>query len=148
LHIIFSFVQRRNAKVIKSAARSTAIVSSLFPSNIRDRMYKEQEDKENRLRTGDLKSYLLNGEDGDKTVSKDEDQYSSKPLADLFPETTVMVRSYDNRFMLHLPLFPIFRLSLSHRVPVVCRHCWFYFVEFGSRTDTGFYFTGNSLCCL
>jgi hypothetical protein len=70
-------------------------VSSLFPSNIRDRLYKDQEDKENRHRAGDLKSYLLGGGNGDERMDSVNDQYGSKPLADLFPETTVMVRSYD-----------------------------------------------------
>jgi hypothetical protein len=70
-------------------------VSSLFPSNVRDRLYKDLEDKENRHRAGDLRSYLLDGGDGDERMDRINDQYSSKPLADLFPETTVMVRSYD-----------------------------------------------------
>jgi hypothetical protein len=90
-HYISSFVQRRNEKVIIAAARSTAIVSSLFPSNVRDRLYKEQEEKEkNRLRAGNLKSFLRDGgrnmDDGIASI-----QHSCKPLADLFAATTVLV---------------------------------------------------------
>jgi hypothetical protein len=77
--------------VIIAAARSTAIVSSLFPSNVRDRLYKEQEEQEKRRhQAGNLKSFLRDGgssvDDGITNI-----QYSSKPLADLFAETTVLV---------------------------------------------------------
>jgi hypothetical protein len=85
-------VKRRNEKVMKSAARSTAIVSSLFPSNVRERLYQEQEHKANRHRAGNLKNYLRSGgERDDDMLDGAESQFSSKPLADLFTETTVMV---------------------------------------------------------
>jgi hypothetical protein len=88
-------VQRRNEKVILTAARSTAIVSSLFPSNVRDRLYQEQEEQEKRRRrAGNLKSFLRDG--GSDMGNGDDDNHhnlESKPLADLFPETTVMVGS-------------------------------------------------------
>jgi hypothetical protein len=88
---MFSFVQRRNEKVILAAARSTAIVSSMFPSNVRDRLYKEQEEQAKyRHRGGNLKTFL--SDDGNNMIDGIADaQYSSKPLADLFPETTVLV---------------------------------------------------------
>jgi hypothetical protein len=76
---------------MKSAARSTAIVSSLFPSNVRERLYQEQEDKASRHRAGNLKSYLRSGGEKDGKVDSVDSQFSSKPLADLFTETTVMV---------------------------------------------------------
>jgi hypothetical protein len=90
---MFSFVQRRNEKVILAAARSTAIVSSMFPSNVRDRLYKEQEEQEkHRHRGGNLKNFLR--DDGNNMSDDIADaQFSSKPLADLFPETTVLVSS-------------------------------------------------------
>jgi hypothetical protein len=78
--------------VIIAAARSTAIVSSLFPSNVRDRLYKEQEEEEKRRRrAGNLKSFIRDG--GSNTLNDGDTgtQYSSKPLADLFAETTVLV---------------------------------------------------------
>jgi hypothetical protein len=90
---ICSYVQRRNEKVILAAARSTAIVSSLFPSNIRDRLYKDQEEQEKqRHQAGNLKNFLRDG--GSNMIDGISDtQFSSKPLADLFPETTVLVSS-------------------------------------------------------
>jgi hypothetical protein len=67
-------------------------VSSLFPSNVRDRLYKEQEEKEkNRHMASNLKSFLRDGGNStDDCIAIT--QFSSKPLADLFPETTVLVR--------------------------------------------------------
>ena len=74
-------VQYRNEKIVVTAARSNAIVSSMFPDAIRDRLLQRNDAPSKR---GHLKSYLLNGEDGGC------DNLSSKPLADLFLETTVM----------------------------------------------------------
>jgi hypothetical protein len=83
-------VRRRNSKIVKSAIRSSAIVSSMFPSNVRERLYREQEEKE-RHRAKNLKSYLRDtGSDGIAN-GDGETQADSKPLADLFPETTIMV---------------------------------------------------------
>jgi hypothetical protein len=78
--------------VILAAARSTAIVSSLFPSNIRDRLYKDQEEQQEKQRhkAGNLKNFLREG--GNDTIDGFADtHFISNPLADLFPETTVLV---------------------------------------------------------
>ena len=78
-----SFVQSRNKKVENVAARSNAIVSSLFPSNVRDRLLAEN-----------MEVHVLNGKSGAKSAlngnDKDVGVYKSKPIADLFPETTVL----------------------------------------------------------
>ena len=84
-------VQRRQAKVMKSAARTNKIVASLFPENVRDRLM-EEADLENRK--SNPGNFLNNGEkkvgslfDGELTS---EAIFGSKPIADLFPETTIM----------------------------------------------------------
>jgi class 3 adenylate cyclase/hemoglobin-like flavoprotein len=86
------FVQHRQERVLAKAARSNAIVASLFPSNVRDRILKDAEEqvikKETTKKLGttgksQLKSYL------DGTGQKGEDD-GSKPIADLFPHCTVM----------------------------------------------------------
>ena len=74
-------VQQRNEKIVVTAARSNAIVSSMFPDAIRDRLLQQNEAKSKQ---GHLKSFLVNSED-----EKNGNQ-SSKPLADLFLETTVL----------------------------------------------------------
>jgi class 3 adenylate cyclase len=78
-------VQFRNEKIVYNAARSNAIVSSMFPEAIRDRLLQNSElSSKSNLKAGHLKSYLLSGE------GEGIDNMSSKPLADLFLETTVM----------------------------------------------------------
>ena len=81
----------RQQKVMKTAVQSTTIVSSLFPSNVRDRLL----DANGNSRANDdnvgksmfqptktrLKTFLNDGE-----PSND----SSKPIADLFTDTTVL----------------------------------------------------------
>jgi class 3 adenylate cyclase len=88
------FIQRRNEKVINAAARSNAIVTALFPSNVRDRLFAEakaEEDKQNGRwlapKSG-LKNFLIEGEGTKKT--DDDLFFKTKPIADLFPETTIM----------------------------------------------------------
>ena len=74
-------VQLRNEKIIVTAARSSAIVSSMFPDTIRDRLL---ERNDARAKRGHLKSFLLNGDE------ENSSDLSTKPLADLFLETTVL----------------------------------------------------------
>jgi Adenylate and Guanylate cyclase catalytic domain len=83
-----SKVESRQAKVMKSAARTSAIVSSLFPSGVRDRLYPTPE------RIGVEQSHPLVGkkirrfvkQEGATTAPLDQ----SMPIADLYPETTVL----------------------------------------------------------
>ncbi|CAB9510360.1 Receptor-type guanylate cyclase gcy [Seminavis robusta] len=42
------FVQKRQARVMKIATRTTAIISTLFPDNVRDRIMKQAEDQASR----------------------------------------------------------------------------------------------------
>ncbi|CAB9518478.1 Receptor-type guanylate cyclase gcy [Seminavis robusta] len=85
------WVEQRQMIVMKSALRSDAIVSSLFPSNVRARLYDDQEDeekaKQTRRSTFVNKQQELNsasiGASGD--VKKD-----TRPIADLFPEVSVL----------------------------------------------------------
>jgi class 3 adenylate cyclase len=112
-------VQKRQREIMDSAARSNAIVSSLFPAEIRDRLFKGDEEGGNKPGTdskgdhkkvvdtqvvkalpGDapqkyrLKNYL-NEEEAEAPKEahpghSDEEIHESKPIADLFPNTTVM----------------------------------------------------------
>jgi hypothetical protein len=87
----YSVVKRRNDKVIKAAVQSAAIVTSLFPSNIRNRLYKDQEEKEQwRRNYKNLSSYLNDKDHG--RLGSNTTAASTKPLADLFTDTTVLVR--------------------------------------------------------
>jgi class 3 adenylate cyclase len=83
------FVHRRNEKLIASAAKSNAIVTSLFPDNIRERLIGQNNDSNNGKSPNHLKSVLLDGVDG-KALQANGGSEKMKPLADLFLETTVM----------------------------------------------------------
>ena len=60
------FVQKRNKKLVENAAKSGAILTSLFPSNVRDRLIR-QEDQTKKSKSG-----------------------VGVPIADLFLESTVL----------------------------------------------------------
>jgi hypothetical protein len=83
------FVTRRNDKVIEAAAHSNKILSTLFPAQVRERLFAEKE--QSTKRPTNLKSMLTNGDFLDTKHDEDDDvAYKSKPIADLFPETTIL----------------------------------------------------------
>jgi class 3 adenylate cyclase len=67
-------VQRRNQKLVHNAARSNAIVSSLFPKNVRDRV----------VALGEKDAEI------DKITSTFKGGMKSAPIADLHLESTIM----------------------------------------------------------
>lgn len=99
------YVERRQKKVMTTAVRTNAIVSSLFPSVVRDRLYQtedshnENTDKKTMFKLANskarLKTFLSDGSssgigDMDETEAGGVMQLKSAPIAELFPETTVM----------------------------------------------------------
>ena len=86
-------IERRQRKMMFSVERSNAIVNSLFPPNVLDRLYKHAE-IDNDGETGSsstflihtpklrLKTFLTRAEPP-KTVDQDDEH--SEPIADLFP---------------------------------------------------------------
>jgi class 3 adenylate cyclase len=94
--IYVQYVQRRQNKIVATALRTNAIVSSLFPSNVRDRVMQEAEEQAERYMGNTtmfasankrLKNFL---EDGPGDSGKQDGIFLTKPIADLFPETTLM----------------------------------------------------------
>jgi hypothetical protein len=85
-------VAARQRKVMTAAKKSNAIISSLFPSNVRDRLMAGGGDSEAMMvaftpvKTR-LKNYLQDG-DGGKGGNKND--IGNKPIADLFTDCTVM----------------------------------------------------------
>ncbi len=116
--IMYDFlVQRRQSRVQSAALKSNAIVSSLFPAEVRDRLFEHSSDTERiksikasgKYKTLEpaakfrLKSYLDSDILGGEAAPTDDDDgmdvnpagaipemYETKPIADLFPNTTVM----------------------------------------------------------
>ena len=92
-------VERRNRKARVDEARTRAIVNSLFPKNVRDRIYAEAERKAQeedgvkkrnsvfpkQHQKARLKNYL-NDDAGDRN----KNNIGGAPIADLFPEATVL----------------------------------------------------------
>lgn len=89
------FVQKRNKKVVSAAAKTEKVVAALFPSNVRDRLLADEEDSERRgvergARTR-LKDFLANDGPADADLeSTDDFMFKTRPIADLFPEVTIM----------------------------------------------------------
>jgi hypothetical protein len=86
------FVRRRQHKVMASAKRSNEIVTSLFPENVRRRMYKHVSSPEFTSHVV-LQNNNVNEEGvaANKMPSMTSDSiFGSEPIADLFPHATVM----------------------------------------------------------
>ena len=110
-------VQSRNKKMIVDAARTNAIVSQLFPGDIAAKMM-------DRPRTQEKKNAFRN--ESDDLVAKSQQPHSSRPLADLYLEATVLfadiagftawssVRSPDQVFELLETVYRHFD-EISHR---------------------------------
>ncbi|KAL3917874.1 MAG: hypothetical protein SGILL_004507 [Bacillariaceae sp.] len=87
---MFDFLVHRHQKILSAtAARQSALVASLFPKKIHMKLLAEAEEaaKQQRLTMGKagLRKFLTESSD----VIKCPDE-KSKPIADLFPNTTVM----------------------------------------------------------
>jgi hypothetical protein len=79
-----TLVERRQDKVSRTAAKSSAIVSSLFPEEVRERLFRDDEES-GRGRRG--LGGFANKANTANTVSNDK---KGVPVADLYPECTVM----------------------------------------------------------
>ncbi|KAL7562526.1 hypothetical protein ACA910_008233 [Epithemia clementina (nom. ined.)] len=89
------FVRSRNVKVVNAAVRSNRIVSSLFPSNVRDRLLAEQEENEKieaeqQGTQTRLKKFLATDSPTSRDMETENIMFKTQPIADLFPETTIM----------------------------------------------------------
>jgi class 3 adenylate cyclase len=80
-----------------TAVRSTAIVSSLFPSEVRDWLYPEANYSKPKRKTssetqGKLSTFLRESEDPANAASAQADSSlkGGTPIAELYPETTVL----------------------------------------------------------
>eukprot|EP00934_Nitzschia_sp_Nitz4_P000910 Nitzschia sp. Nitz4//scaffold439_size10204//5658//9665//NITZ4_009080-RA/size10204-processed-gene-0.12-mRNA-1//-1//CDS//3329551869//910//frame0 len=90
-------VERRQKQVMQTAVKNSAIVSSLFPSNVRSRLYdmnsSNDTTKNETLATQKhrLKAYMNTGHHNSLSSMTTGDTGSiGQPIADLFPEATVM----------------------------------------------------------
>eukprot|EP00934_Nitzschia_sp_Nitz4_P008104 Nitzschia sp. Nitz4//scaffold169_size48518//40260//43927//NITZ4_007080-RA/size48518-processed-gene-0.83-mRNA-1//1//CDS//3329538412//8094//frame0 len=92
---LYSFqVERRQAKVMETAVHSSAIVSSLFPSNVRDRLFNNNDNTSSKAKFEHnktrLKSFLSDGKDPALSSLDMSTSNHQRPIADLFPDCTVL----------------------------------------------------------
>ncbi|CAJ1937526.1 unnamed protein product [Cylindrotheca closterium] len=97
-----TFIARRQARIEESAARSNAIVQSLFPAQVRERLLMAgNEDKasqqitRNEEKTANSSDHAESASKNDGIGLEDGDLVTdrllrTKPIADLFPHATVM----------------------------------------------------------
>ena len=94
--LVFCFydykVERRQQTVMQTAVRSTAIVSSLFPSAVRDRLYPAEEETSRDNWAGRSSQSFRNGKTGPGKDANTEGYtaLSGSPIAELYPDTTVL----------------------------------------------------------
>jgi Adenylate and Guanylate cyclase catalytic domain len=133
------FVQRRNDKIVRAAVTSNAFLSTLFPSQVKKRLLAENEETNDQHNSVPRRkrAVRLAGGGGGGAVEDDEtvplSGYNSKPIADLFTETTILfadlagfsawssVREPSQVFMLLETLFRSFdEIAKKHNVFKVC----------------------------
>ena len=78
------FVYRRNTKVVHAAARSNALVSSLFPTTVKERLL----DEANRRRSNGSAGPKLSAQQ--RKVTDSETLFMSQPIAEQYPDTTIL----------------------------------------------------------
>lgn len=84
------FVNRRNRKVVDAAAKFNSIVSSLFPENVRERLFADAEEK--MRKNGKVKAFRSVDDflTAEENFDDSNDKRSGRPIADLFPETSIL----------------------------------------------------------
>jgi Adenylate and Guanylate cyclase catalytic domain len=119
-------VERRQNKVMKTAVRAETIVQSLFPAVVRDRLYPTDTDNAGSgakagggFRVANSKSRIQSFLGSDREDTHNEatevgDMSASPPVADLFPECTVMFTDIVGTFVLGQVVISPCRSLLRH----------------------------------
>lgn len=81
-------VEKRQHIILNKAAQSTAIVSSLFPKQVRDRLFKEETDIPSKSASHRLKTFLSG--DVNPGSMPNNSLLAGSQIADLFPHCTVL----------------------------------------------------------
>jgi class 3 adenylate cyclase len=89
-----SKVERRQKVVLTSAERTNAVVSSLFPSQVRDQILNDANNRHSDTKGNDKSNFFGTNEVWSRKNSSTDnigsEQALSRPNADLYPETTVL----------------------------------------------------------
>jgi hypothetical protein len=151
------FVQRRQDKVLLTAKRTTAIVSSLFPKNVQKRILEDAARSEENINVArkastfsgkdKLRNYLNEDGPGEEFG---ESVFKTKPIADFFPvrglvcieksglACLVIYHSLSSAsFSMHI---------LSGNDHFVCRYRRFHGLELDPRAISSLYFASTLIC--
>jgi hypothetical protein len=105
-------VERRQSKVLNAAEASTAIVSSLFPSQVANRLMEDAEERKNLTKASKQRMGKLGSKETTSTIYDDlsrsereglgetDASVASKPIAELFPSATVFFADIGKFFVL------------------------------------------------
>lgn len=97
-------VGRRQRRLLWSAQKTSSVVSSLFPKSIQDRVLEDAEyrlkkqemERKFIVRNGKNKKHSLKSHLELKSIAAEDNVLTdTKPIADLFPETTLMIANID-----------------------------------------------------
>ena len=92
-------MQRAHALIQRNAAKSTEFVSSMFPADMHRRLF-DTSISELKIPDAVVKSpkprmkARRNSSIGMTATRHEDGTYKSKPIAELYPDTTIMVRRY------------------------------------------------------
>ena len=95
------FVHKRNTKIIDAAARSNAIILSLFPAKVRDQLL-AQSKWDQTMKDNVKRSHFSNDSNGlfgVEETTADASLADSPPIADLFPGKGSCVRYLDTFYL-------------------------------------------------
>ena len=88
-------VERRNSKLIRDAAQSNEIVTSMFPGALRDKVLDQKRTEGSSNKNWNIKSkqlaMMLERQQAHRASLKDITHDDAEPLAELHSETTIMV---------------------------------------------------------
>jgi Adenylate and Guanylate cyclase catalytic domain len=143
------FTSAKNRKLVSVAARSNKLIATLFPEGVRERLFAEEENEERKAggTVDHLKALLRDdplakaegGVEGDDDDEETEVDLTSKPIADLFPEATILfadivgftswssIRQPSDVFVLLETLYKAFdKIADRRRIFKVrkCTFCW------------------------
>ena len=146
------FVHRRNMKVVDAASKSNQILNTLFPQQVRDRLFANKSDDDANVGTKSKLTNMMNSGDFAAGPSSDDEvdddiMYKTKPIADLFPETTILFADIAGKCNAEwwLKINPVSDDQSSSNLYLSCR---FHGVEQCARTQSSLHFVGNTLSCL
>jgi hypothetical protein len=78
-------ITKRQEKTMKTALRSGALIASLFPVNVRNRLMEDIDENEERQKR-------KSRDEDENDTSQKAGKQRSRPIADFFPSTTIMCK--------------------------------------------------------